>query len=72
MYLHKVQIKTTHAYIQNCVCVRHFISKMSKTDILFFLSFTEKIKLDISCEWSAGQMLHMKFQALLYVKKKRM
>ena len=36
----------------------------------FFHCFSEKMRLDISCESSAGQRIHMKHQALLSVKAK--
>ena len=36
----------------------------------FFHCFSEKIRLDISCESSARQRIHMKYQALLSSKDK--
>ena len=37
----------------------------------FFIVFSEKIRLDISCESSARQRIHMKNQALFSLKDKR-
>ena len=39
--------------------------------IFFLLFFPDKIKLGISCELSAQQTIHMKFQALFSLKKVR-
>ena len=36
----------------------------------FFIVFSEKIRLDISCESSARQRIHMKYQALFSLKDK--
>ena len=36
----------------------------------FFHCFSEKIRLDISCESSAWQRIHMKHQALFFLKDK--
>ena len=36
----------------------------------FFIFISEKIKLDISCETSAGQRIYMKLQALFSLKNK--
>ena len=36
----------------------------------FFIVFSDKIMLDISCESSAWQRIHMKYQALLSSKDK--
>ena len=35
-----------------------------------YLLFAEKMRLGISCESSAGQMIHMKCQALFSLKEK--
>ena len=44
-------------------------SKTAADDILFFFHyFSEKIRLDISCELSARQTVHMKCQALFPLK----
>ena len=40
--------------------------------LIFFFFFSEKISLDISCESSAKQTTHIKFQYLLSLKKIRM
>ena len=45
-------------------------SKIVADNIVFFYYFSEKIKLGISCESSARQMIHMKCQALFSLKKK--
>ena len=46
-------------------------SKIVAVNILFFYYyFSEKIRLDISCESSARQMIHMKYQALISLKNK--
>ena len=37
----------------------------------FFYCFSEKISLDISCESSAWQMIHMNYQDLFSEKKKK-
>ena len=37
--------------------------------VFFFLFFSEKIKLGISCVLSAKQTIHIKFQALFSLKK---
>ena len=39
--------------------------------VLFFFYFSEKTSLDISCESSAWQMIHMKCQDLFSLKKKK-
>ena len=41
------------------------------TIYLFFSYFSEKIMLDISCESSAQQTIHMLYQALFPVKNKK-
>ena len=41
------------------------------TEIMMFLFFSNKIRLDMSCESSAGQRIHMKHQALFSSKDKR-
>ena len=38
---------------------------------IFFFFFSEKTSLDISCESSAKQMIHMKCQDLFSLKKKK-
>ena len=40
-------------------------------DSLKYFHFSEKIRLDISCELSAEQMIHMKCQVLFSLKKKK-
>ena len=41
----------------------------SQHSIYYFFFFPEKMRLDISCESSARQMIHMKYQALFSKKK---
>ena len=45
----------------------------AEDDILkyIFIIFSKKISLDISCESSAKQTIHMKYQNLFSVKKKK-
>ena len=38
--------------------------------LIFFFYFSEKTSLDIPCEFSAWQMIHMKCQDLFFLKKK--
>ena len=46
------------------------LSRFVADEILKFdCYFSEKIRLDISCELSARQMIHMKYQALFSLKK---
>ena len=46
------------------------LSRFVADEILKFdCYFSEKIRLDISCELSARQMIHMKYQALSSLKK---
>ena len=48
------------------------LNKIEADDILIILNyFTEKIRLEISCESSASQMMHMKCPVLFSSKKKK-
>ena len=48
-------------------------SKIVEGNILkkFFIIFFEKIRIGISCELSAWQTIHMKYQALFSMKNKK-
>ena len=39
-------------------------------EYFFFYCFSEKIRLDLSCESSAGQRIHMKYKVLFSSKDK--
>ena len=46
-------------------------AKFIADDILFFFYLSEKISLDISCESSAWQTIHMKYPDLFSLKNKK-
>ena len=47
-------------------------SQLQQQTIFFFdFLFSKKTSLDISCESSAKQMIHMKLEDLLYLKNKK-
>ena len=45
--------------------------KTAADDSLEYYTFSKKIRLDISCESSAGKRIHMKHQALFSSKDKK-
>ena len=48
-------------------------SKIAADDtfIIFYFYLSKKIRLDVSCESSAKQVIHIKYQSLFYQKKKK-
>ena len=47
------------------------LESQSPLQQMTFIDFQRKIRLDISCESSARQRIHMKYQAIFFAKDKR-
>ena len=76
MNLHILRIEGTFSLgaAQVCLYQSNLTPKAPITtaaDDNFFFFFSEKTSLDISCEWSAWQTIHMKYQDLFSLKKKK-
>ena len=54
--------------IQNVICWIFFSTRHSK---IFIFYFSEKTSLDISCESTAWQMIHMKYQDMFSSENKK-
>ena len=56
---------------ENCLTLKAPNKICSRRHSKFFFFFSEKTSLDISCELSAKQMIHMKCQDLFSLKTKK-